>query len=508
MQQFISEIMRDASGYLEIREIDGGDSNKVKQRFIRPMHIDSYRPPMDKNVYFGVYGRVEKSGKAKSCNATKALWADYDADMEGLTVAERAEKIMTAIKRVDLPDPSILVSSGNGIHAYWLLNERQRDVTDILRAIAGATGGDLRATDRARIMRLPGTFNVKDRPLRCEILQADYSLIYDIRLFRDKLRDYMGAADKKPIRVRGNVELVNDILGIEPDRHCIKAILRGVPEGERNFMLGRLTKWLQLRGYTKEKSKRVILAWNNLNRPPEDKDKVIRDFNLYWHGDYKLLGCMMKNPGLQQILYKYCNRPECKFTMAIGNISLENSIKYNNRLLKDLHRLTGNELIIYGLLVRHREGLTTSLLIEKLTSRATGEPCMSKPTRIKSLNTLRKAGFIEKTEGNRRAGREDLHTARAQGTYGMGYTLITNGAINGAIDKRVTPGELRLYILLLKFAFNKGSCYPSLATMAKELRTSEPRISNQLLNLERVDYIKRNYRSFNGVEKLDISLLV
>ncbi len=502
--KFIQEITSGAT-FIEIREID---SDKAKQSFIRPTHIDSYRPPTDKNVYFGVYGRVEKSGKAKNCDATKALWADYDAGMAGLTVAERAEKTRAAIKGADLPEPSILISSGNGIHAYWLLKERQREVTSLLRALAGATGGDLRATDRARIMRLPGTFNVKDKdkPLRCDILQADYSLIYDIRLFKDKLKNYMGAAKKTAIR--GNIGPANDILEIEPDRHCIKSILQGVPEGERNFMLGRLTKWLQLRGYTKEKSRRVILAWNNLNRPPEDQDKVIKDFNSYWHGDYRLLGCVMNNPGLQQILHKYCNRPECKFTMAIGNISLENSIKYNNRLLKDLHRLTGNELILYGLLVRHREGLTTSLLVEKLTSRATGEPCMCKKTRIKSLNTLRKAGFIETKAGNRRAGRENLYKARAQGTYGMGYTLITNGAINGAIDKRVTPGELRLYVLLLKFAFNKGSCYPSLATIAKELRTSEPRISNQLLNLEKVDYIKRNYRSFNGVEKLDIGLLV
>lgn len=404
MQQFISEIMRDASGYLEIREI----AERAKKIFMMPGDVDGYRPAANKNIYIGIYDRVKGNGKAAGCISTKALWADYDADMEGLTVAERAEKIMTAIKRVDLPDPSILVSSGNGIHAYWLLNERQRDVTDILRAIAGATGGDLRATDRARIMRLPGTFNVKDRPLRCEILQADYSLIYDIRLFRDKLRDYMGAADKKPIRVRGNVELVNDILGIEPDRHCIKAILRGVPEGERNFMLGRLTKWLQIKGYTRDKSKKVILAWNEFNDPPEDKEKLISDFNQFWHGDYKLLGCSIKNPELQQVLYKHCNRPECKFLMTIGNMRLDNMVRYNNRLLNELHSLTGNCLIVYGLLMRHREGLTTSLLIEKLTSRATGEVCISKPTRLKVLSTLEKLGFIEVIEGNQRAGRENL----------------------------------------------------------------------------------------------------
>jgi len=194
--------------------------------------------------------------------------------------------------------------------------------------------------------------------------------------------------------------------------------------------------------------------------------------------------------------------------MAIGNIELDNTIKYNNRLLNCLHELTGNDLILYGLLARHREGLSTSLLVEKLTSRTTGKPCMSKPTRLKSLETLEKLGFIEVIEGNRRAGKENLYKARPQGTYGLGYTLVPNGAISGAIDGRVTAGELRLYVLLLKYAYQKGSCYPSLDTLAKELRVSRQSISIQLKELEKADYIKRSYRLFNGTEKLFISLLV
>ena len=238
------------------------------------------------------------------------------------------------------------------------------------------------------------------------------------------------------------------------------------------------------------------------------ESKLLSDFNSYWHGDYELLGCTIDNAELQQILYKYCNRPKCKFTMAIGNIELNNTVKYNNRLLKDLYKLTGNDLILYGLLARHREGLITSLLIEKLTSRATRKPCMSKPTRLKSLDTLEKLGFIEAIKGNRRAGKENLYKAIPQGTYGLGYTLATNGAINGAIDLRVTAGEFKLYVLLLKYAFNKGACYPSLNTMAKELRTTSQGINNLLRRLEKADYIKRVYKDFDGIEKLDIRLLV
>ncbi len=504
MQQFISEIMRDASGYLEIREI----AERAKKIFMMPGDVDGYRPAANKNIYIGIYDRVKGNGKAAGCISTKALWADYDAGMAGLTVQQRANRVRGRIRAAGLPDPSIMTSSGNGIHAYWLLNERQQEVSEILKAIALVTDADARATDKARIMRLPGTFNVKDkdRPLKCEILQADYSLIYDLRLFNELLKDYIRQDVKR--QTQAKPEGISDILNIKPDRACITSILKGVPEGERNFALGRLTKWLQIKGYTRDKSKKVILAWNEFNDPPEDKDKLISDFNQFWHGDYKLLGCSIKNPELQQVLYKHCNRPECKFLMAIGNMRLDNTVRYNNRLLNELHSLTGNCLIVYGLLMRHREGLTSSLLIEKLTSRATGEVCISKPTRLKVLRALEKLGFIKVIGGNQRAGRENLYKARPQGTYGLGYTLVSNGAINGAIDGRVTPGELRLYVLLLRYAFNKGACYPSLNTLAKDLRITPQAINYLLRGLEKADYIKRVYRIFNEGEKLDIRLLV
>lgn len=127
---------------------------------------------------------------------------------------------------------------------------------------------------------------------------------------------------------------------------------------------------------------------------------------------------------------------------------------------------------------------------------------------FKSIDTLRKKGFITVTPGNRRAGKENLYKAKPQGTYGLGYTLVSNGAINGAIDGRVTAGELRLYVLLIKYAYRKGNCYPSLSTLAKELRVKPQSVSIQLKALEQADYIKRSYRLFNGTEKLFLRLLV
>jgi CHC2-type zinc finger protein/DNA primase RepB-like protein len=70
--------------------------------------------------------------------------------------------------------PSLVVSSGRGLHAYWRL-ERElpaAGVESINRRLAARFGGDLACTDRGRIMRLPGSFNGK-RGAWCAIRRAD-----------------------------------------------------------------------------------------------------------------------------------------------------------------------------------------------------------------------------------------------------------------------------------------------------------------------------------------------
>lgn len=496
MIEFVRALFDGATGYMEIREID--KAGNVKQLFLKRGEIANYKPPNDKNIYFGVYDRSREDGTSKSCESTGALWADYD-DGRSLT------SIKADISEAGLPEPSIVVNSGHGLHCYWLLTERtSKDITSLLKAIASKTGADPRPAEQARVMRLPQTMNVKKEPVPCELVEMAGSK-YPLKLFTAVL----GVEPTEPKHYPTQHEKKAGTLEIEADRPCIRAMLQGVQEGERNFILGRITKWLQLKGYDKKRAQRVILAWNKQNKPPENENKLLKDFNAYWHGDYKLLGCALKSdPALQQILSKYCNRAECGFFEAIGRIKLDNSARYNNRLLDELPKLTGNDLIVYGLLARHREGLTTSQLIEKLTARATGKPCMHKNTMLISIESLRKLGVLEVINGYRKAGRENLYKAKLQGTFGKGYTLISNGAINGAIDGRVTAGELRLYVLLLRYAFSKGNCYPSTATLAKDLRTNRNNISNLLGGLEKADYIKRDYRVFRGAEKLFVTLLV
>lgn len=122
---------------------------------------------------------AEKSGrpyllyqrrKEKDVTLAPALWVDIDdvTPEEGLT------------RLMKLPIfPSIVVRSGGGVHGYFLLGDpveitpdNKNEFKRVLHGLANCCGGDTKARDMARIMRLPGTVNTKPSRVgaRCEVI--------------------------------------------------------------------------------------------------------------------------------------------------------------------------------------------------------------------------------------------------------------------------------------------------------------------------------------------------
>lgn len=185
------------------------------------------------NVFFGVCPRFGDKGQfdlAWQIRKVPALWADIDHI--------EIEAAQTRIKDSGLPQPSIIVNSGNGAHCYWLLNQpyliddvddpvpvltewvvkdgkkvprkyfvdehgdeiplqkrhlhpalspKAQLVQDVLGGIAKKIGGD-HTTDLTRLLRLPGTMNRKDErngksSVPCTLVTCDPNLRYSFAQF-------------------------------------------------------------------------------------------------------------------------------------------------------------------------------------------------------------------------------------------------------------------------------------------------------------------------------------
>lgn len=152
------------------------------------------------NVYLGAglgvpHGARPQTQRVKNDDvlAIPALWIDIDYQdgdahkKKNLPTQDEARGLIAEISK--LRAPSIVVHSGHGYQAWWLLDapwllpdvetrhtasETQKGWLYRVRDVARAHGWDVDATiDLARVMRVPGTMNLKGDPIPVTIVSSD-----------------------------------------------------------------------------------------------------------------------------------------------------------------------------------------------------------------------------------------------------------------------------------------------------------------------------------------------
>lgn len=137
------------------------DDGKIHREFATsiPDFLERASQHKDKEVYFGVATRFGHAGQKVDCYRVSALWCDLDK--------RKLDECHFSIK------PQVLVESGGGVHAYWLLEnpvlvrgERWEPIERRTRWLAKQFQGDPNTTDIARILRVPSFLNHKYDPVR------------------------------------------------------------------------------------------------------------------------------------------------------------------------------------------------------------------------------------------------------------------------------------------------------------------------------------------------------
>lgn len=149
------------------------------------------------NVYFGVGVRTEalgefKRGENKDILSLPCVWLDVDIKggahkKENIPDEQEAQTLLNTFPL----EPSIIVQSGGGLHCYWLLQEpahiqSEQNMLSAERMLSRfqnvfiqlARSKNLHidnTSDLARVLRVPGTFNLKSgkKPVEIEILKPE-----------------------------------------------------------------------------------------------------------------------------------------------------------------------------------------------------------------------------------------------------------------------------------------------------------------------------------------------
>lgn len=191
--------------YIELRPI-AADTGKVSgRRWFRSAKelVEQAETIIQScHVFFGVCPRRSEGGREKDVSRLTSLWADVDAKkFEGgkAQALDALRKFPTA--------PSVVVDTGHGYHAYWLLEDPLEvccdyDVAMAKRRVKGLQKAIQTSLDPKHnldvILRLPGTFNLKDEPLPVRIETFDRDRRYSLAQF-EPYEAALDSVNKSPV---------------------------------------------------------------------------------------------------------------------------------------------------------------------------------------------------------------------------------------------------------------------------------------------------------------------
>lgn len=147
------------------------------------VHPTTMIPPC--NAYGEIAPPERVRSQVRTIAAINCLFAEFDAKDYGSKAA-----MIDHLDALTTPTPSVLVDSGAGLHAYWLLTEPYLLDSDARRGAArtiqdrwvGLVGGDSGVKDLTRILRVPGSWNYKYQPRRdVDWLFCDLDRLYTIQ---------------------------------------------------------------------------------------------------------------------------------------------------------------------------------------------------------------------------------------------------------------------------------------------------------------------------------------
>lgn len=274
IQSFYQDLYQHCEGRMELRAFAPGridrrsfvavDDYSAIQQFFKKNH--------QYNVYFGVGTRDNKGeGRKENVLEISSLWAEVD--FKDTPPAEVKANLDNFPLR-----PSAAILSGHGVHFYWILKEPSFSddfdtIEDILRRLCAQMKADPANCEIARVLRVPGTMNVKSKPALVKI--------HWLEKYRYELEDFDFLPEVQTKKFNGSKSINSPGWVVEA--------FKGVPEGGNEQFPGRNVAAAKVAGYFVNKLNEqdlllLLQCWNQRNLPPlSDRDirKVFASISKY-----------------------------------------------------------------------------------------------------------------------------------------------------------------------------------------------------------------------------------
>lgn len=239
------------------------------------------------NVGIGLNPRSRDGSKNEDVARANTLLLDFDST--------DLQTVRSTWERMGLPRPTLTVESGRGIHLYLRFETPQLDLAEwsrLQQIAAEATGADPKVKDPARIIRLPGTYNLRTvPPSLCQIVAHEpvtYPFGELLALFQK--RTPKGAAITLASNQGTVVQSTESLCPALTNEALLKAVSgptrqylqTATPEGNRNNALFKAALELKRVGLRHEKAAAILVQCSRRDGLADaESDQTVRSAFRY-----------------------------------------------------------------------------------------------------------------------------------------------------------------------------------------------------------------------------------
>ena len=462
------------------------------------------------NTYYSVTSTDGAGRKADNLKTRSCICLDFDKSQLGDNFNHI--DIMHKFKSIRCFYHAI-IDSGHGYHVYIYIEPTTNleAVEEVTKCLATLTGADSKATLKTQLMRVPGTVNIKEAENHKKVKIVHLADDEHIKRLPISYYQYNYVTEKTK---RTNISYV-----MRDDRtpNCVTNILtNGSTIGNRNGDLQTIVVALKRQGKTLAEVKAIVAEWLANTETMKDLEYQVQYMydNLY-NGTLNCRDCPHKSEcyAVDTIVDN-----EAIKDFPVLDVPDRDITKVKNSRSKGRGKyMTADMLVIYTVLLRHKDGLFRAELVEELTYKSDNkgiEPrCLfSKNTITKVLSELETQGFVEATKVDRKI----FYKLKPNRVAENMKFKVSYASTYECIKGNITPEELQLYCYM-KYLCKvtpkaKGQDPYSLRidqeALARDLGTTRERVTQMVGNLLDEKLLSIYYRGTSrGGNKFNTYLL-
>lgn len=182
-------------GYIQIMKLDSKDI-KIYNTSNAELREIVEEEKGNKDIYIAPNTMYKKQRRVNNIRQFRALFQDLDIQKLNYSKEEVIYSIYILSYENKIPKPSMIVDSGRGLHIYWRIKNAPfgalhtwQELEDYLYYQLKHIGADRRATDGARVLRLPDTLNSKNNAL-CKVIEINDDIEYSMYELREEFLKY------------------------------------------------------------------------------------------------------------------------------------------------------------------------------------------------------------------------------------------------------------------------------------------------------------------------------